>query len=323
MKIKFVDFWSGFNPQKNIFIDILNKKYKVLLSSDPDYIIYSYFGNEYLKYKCVRIFYTGENIIPDFNLCDYGIGFSYINFQDRYVRFPLYLFNIYEEDYNKALQKHINNQDILKEKNKFCNFIYSNRKAHPVRDKIFYAINEYKKVDSGGRHLNNIGESVRNKYAFQLKYKFSIACENATTAGYTTEKILQAFSAKTIPIYWGDPSIANEFNPKAFIDCHEYTSFNQVLNKIEELDNNDALYLKMINEPMFTKEQLMHQKNMQNDLEKFLYSIFDQPLEKAFRRERFFKGKQYENIIKRRLVIDMIVNLIKMIFKKIINIIKG
>lgn len=48
--------------------------------------------------------YTGENQVPDFNICDYAIGFHYIYFQDRYIRFPLYHF--YQQDYELAMKKH-------------------------------------------------------------------------------------------------------------------------------------------------------------------------------------------------------------------------
>ncbi|OON97919.1 MAG: hypothetical protein ATN32_05140 [Candidatus Epulonipiscium fishelsonii] len=303
VKIKFVDFWKGFNEEKNIFINILNTKYEILISDNPDYIIYSCFGNKHLKYNCIRIFYTGENIQPDFNICDYAIGYSYIKFEDRYIRFPLYLLNMYREDYYKALNKDNLNLSDIEFKNKFCNFIYSNSNANPFRDKLFKAINKYKKVDSGGKHLNNINNTnISNKYKFQKHYKFSIACENSTTIGYTTEKIVQAFAAKTIPIYWGDPNISKEFNSKAFINCHDYSSFDQVLDKIKLLDNNDDLYLQMINEPVFTENQLKNQNNIENNIEKFLYNIFNQPVKKAFRRERFCKGKRYTDILKKQIL---------------------
>ena len=65
-----------------------------ILSNNPDYLFYSGFGYEHLKYNCIRIFFTGECITPDFNECDYAIGFDRLDFGDRYLRFPLfYLYN--------------------------------------------------------------------------------------------------------------------------------------------------------------------------------------------------------------------------------------
>ena len=69
--------------------------------------------------------------------------------------------------------------------------------------------------------MNNVGSPVADKYAFESEYKFSIAFENASYSGYTSEKILEAFAAGTVPIYWGDPDIAKVYNSKAFINLNE------------------------------------------------------------------------------------------------------
>lgn len=61
------------------------------MSENPDYVFYSVFSNEYLLYpNAVRVFFTGENIAPDFQMCDYAIGFERLLFGDRYIRFPFY-----------------------------------------------------------------------------------------------------------------------------------------------------------------------------------------------------------------------------------------
>ena len=90
LKIAFVDFASDFDVNNNDFISILSERYNVVVDSkNPDYLFYSNFGNRYLKYDCIRIFYTGECITPDFNLCDYAMAFDRISFGDRYLRMPL------------------------------------------------------------------------------------------------------------------------------------------------------------------------------------------------------------------------------------------
>ena len=94
IKLKFVDFFSGFDESHNDFLDILSKKYEVVISDNPDYIIYSGFGYDHLKYDCIRIFFTGECITPNFNECDYAIAFDRLSFGDRYMRVPLY--NIFQ-----------------------------------------------------------------------------------------------------------------------------------------------------------------------------------------------------------------------------------
>ena len=86
LKVNFVDFWSGFDKVNNDFYRILSEKYEIEISDKPDYLFYSVFGYEHTKYDCVRIFFTGECIVPDFNICDYAIGFDNITFGDRYTK---------------------------------------------------------------------------------------------------------------------------------------------------------------------------------------------------------------------------------------------
>lgn len=215
LKMKICDWWSGEGFYENYFIKSLGLKYNIIESENPDYILYSVFGYEHTKYDCIRIFFTGENICPDFNICDYAIGFSYISFEDRYIRYPLYLLN--QNDIKRAINKHKINKKIINNKNKFCNYIYSHSNSSKVREKFFDALSEYKKVDSAGSYRNNIGKSLpvingdfsTAKFDFMKDYKFSIAFENSSTNGYVTEKIIQAFSAKTIPIYWGDKTLSS------------------------------------------------------------------------------------------------------------------
>ena len=293
IKIKFVDFWPEFDIARNVFLDILKEKYNVLLSDNPDYIIYSVFGYDHLRYDCIKIFYTCENIRPDFNICDYAIAFDWMTFEDRYLRYPLYM--LYRADCEKALVKHEVSNVKSNNKTRFCNFVYSNSKAHTARTEFFLLLNSYKRVDSGGKHLNNIGYCVKDKLEFQQNYKFSIAFENSTASGYTTEKILQAFAAKTVPIYWGNPNIHKEFESKSFINCHEYTCFDEVIKRVIEVDTNDDLYLKMLNTPIYANKACALFSG-EASLRNFLYNIFDQEFNKARRRSRSLNEDFYERL---------------------------
>ena len=91
--------------------------------------------------------------------------------------------------------------------------------------------------------------------------------------GYCTEKIMDAFKTKTIPIYYGDKNIESEFNKDAFINCNNKKDIDKVIRKIKEIDNNDELYLKMINEKIFLKEN--HIENTKKELENFLINIIE------------------------------------------------
>jgi len=289
IKLKFVDMTRGFVPDSNFWYNFLSKFYKIELSETPDYLIYSVFGSDHLKYNCIKIFWTGENQSPDFNICDYAIGFDYLQFGDRYFRFPLYY--IYEDPFVKMQHKHEFSNLNLENKTEFCSFVYSNNHASPERQMIFDKLSAYKKVVSGGRFLNNIGEAVKDKIEFQARSKFCIAFENASTPGYTTEKLIHAFASQTIPIYWGDPTVGQYFNTENFVNCHDYNSFDEVVERVKFLDNNDDEYLKMLRAPALKNQN--DRDGKLTVLHAFFENIFEQPLDKAQRCNREYWNRKY------------------------------
>ncbi|MCM8570509.1 glycosyltransferase family 10 [Gramella jeungdoensis] len=301
IRIWFSDFYPGFNPKENPFIKLLSKKFEIIFDDqNPDFLIYSCYGLDFLKYDCVRIFYTGENLRPDFNLCDYAIGFDYLDFGDRYLRFPN--FALFEGQFNKL----IDNDRHVPEKKYFCNFIYSNNKANPIRDRFYFMLNEYKPITSPGKHLNNSNIDIgkRNdpawmfsKLDFQSQCKFTIAFENSSSPGYTTEKLMHAFLANSIPIYWGDPLVEKDFNSRAFINCHRYNSLEEVVQRIKELDKNNEKYSAMLNEKPFAQDQIPENLSKQKVIE-FLEMIFNQNLREAIRRPKYGTTLNYENQLK-------------------------
>lgn len=92
IKIWFSDFTEDIDPRNNYLTNIINKDYDLIFDEhNPDYLIFAPYGYDFLKYKsAIKIYYTGENLFPDFNLCDYAIGFHHLSFEDRYLRFPLF-----------------------------------------------------------------------------------------------------------------------------------------------------------------------------------------------------------------------------------------
>jgi hypothetical protein len=272
IKIKFTDFWPlvEAGKQANPIHSILSKRFDLEIADEPDFVVYSCFGASFLKYQCVRIFYTGENVRPNFNECDYAVGFDY-PISDKNYRLPLYaLMN----DFDKSLSP-IDIEAVSKSKTRFCNFVYSNKRAKE-RIAFFRMLTQYKKVDSGGRVLNNMGYLVKDKAEFLKPYKFTIAFENSSHPGYTTEKIWEAKKADTVPIYWGNPLIDQDFNPKSFINCHEHRNFDEVIERIIEVDNSDELYKQYLAEPLFCNNVVNEFANRENLLDWF-EPIFEDP----------------------------------------------
>ncbi|RKS13349.1 glycosyltransferase family 10 domain-containing protein [Flavobacterium sp. 120] len=267
IKINFVDFWPSFNKTNNYFYNLLVKKYIVLIDEKPDFLFYSCFGEEYLKFDCFRIFYTGENRRPDFSVCDYAFSFDYNN-RKNHFRLPLYSLYIDHCDMLDQLQTIVNREEarrIWRTKSKFCCMVISNPNCIE-RIEFFKNLSKVKLIDSGGAVLNNVGGRVADKFDFIKDYKFVISFENKEQDGYTTEKIMEPIFKDCIPIYWGNRLIDKDFNAKRFIDYNKFKSEKDLIDEMLKIDQNEELAIDIIMQPTFSLDKLSHEEEHQEVL---------------------------------------------------------
>lgn len=125
------------------------------------------------------------------------------------------------------------------EKTKLISAICSNKNwlpGHQYRQQFLHQLPVY--ADLYGRGINEIP----NKEMGLKPYMFSVAMENCVYDTYFTEKIIDCFLSKTIPIYLGTDKISDFFNPDGIIMLHpgfdyhqlSYLLYNQKLQAIEE-----------------------------------------------------------------------------------------
>ena len=282
-----VDLFKGQKLKKWINNSLGNQFSFIFDSNKPDYLIYNKFGSRHLdsKYnKCIKIAFFTENKIPDLNEIDYALGFSHINYLDRFYMYHYSLENFFRISLYKIIRK--NNIFKNLKKKKFCAAVISNKKGF-FRNKFINELNKYKTIDMSGKYKNNVGRFVSNKIEFLSSYKFSIAMENSEADGYTSEKIFQSFISGTIPIYFGNYMIDEYINPKSFILIK---SEKDMLNKIEfikKIDNDKELYKQILNEKIFNND--INFKEIKNKINKdkinFFFNIFNQDKSYAFRRD--------------------------------------
>ncbi|GAA8817005.1 glycosyltransferase family 10 [Helicobacter pylori] len=277
------NWWGGVKEFKaNILYSILKQRYKIILHSNPDKPADIVFGNplgsarKILSYQnAKRVFYTGENEAPNFNLFDYAIGFDELDFNNRYLRMPLYYAYLHykallvndttspyklQPDSLYALKKpshcfkenHPNLCAVVNGKTDpfkrgFVSFVASNANA-PKRNAFYDALNSIEPVTGGGSVKNTLGYKVENKSEFLSQYKFNLCFENSQGYGYVTEKIIDAYFSHTIPIYWGSPSVAKDFNPKSFVNVHDFKNFDEAIDYIKYLHAHQNAYLEMLYE---------------------------------------------------------------------------
>ncbi len=292
--IKFVDFWDGFDPRDNAIVSQFERYGKVFfVDREPDYLIYSSMGSAHLGFdnpQCVKIFFTAENVAPDFSACDYALASDRIQFGDRYHRLPNYAFT--EGFKDLADRPTLTPRDLI-DGRKFCNYIYSNPAPNPIRHRFFTELCDYKKVDAPGVDHNNMQslddrwpelDRVQKKERFLKQYKFCIAFENSTYPGYTTEKLVQALVARTVPIYWGAPDVERDFNPASFINAAHFANLQDLVAEVARIDSDDDAYQNMLNAVPCDSELI---EDMTTRTDSFWETLLTQQHQIARRRPRY------------------------------------
>lgn len=247
---KLSNFVIVYNPSDaNVIIENLSPNDNLIFNDKWKYRINFIGEPQTSNYKNYDLVLTGANNI--YNVVDLPVSVMYILGNN--------LYNILNHRRN-----------ITKIPDKFCCFIVSNPNCL-TRNKMFELLNNYKKVDSCGRFANNYNYSIINlnwwskEYIeFISQYKFMICFENTKMLNYSTEKIVNAYLANIIPIYWSSNSISNLFNMDSLLfleNEQDDNSFQNVINKVIELDNDDNKYLEFINRQPFNNTNIEYWDN--------------------------------------------------------------
>lgn len=292
----------------------LEERYNLDFSDQPDYVISKESRNFYascmMRYPeaRIRILFAGEAFVPDFNLFDYAISFDPMIFGDRHFRLNTHNFFSFDPTLDELSKNGEWVEQVLGSERRFCNFVYSNGESNLMRRRMFEKLSAYKQIDAAGALLRNTerriktGENwMQDKVDFQKGYKFSIAIENSQYPGYTTEKLIHPMAAGSIPIYWGNEKVCDEFNPKAFINCHAYDSLDAVINRVIEVDQNDALYEQILREPWMSSAQVEANRRNAMSFKEFVHNIFDQELDRSRRRGDGTWTWRYEAMMRERI----------------------
>ena len=251
LRIAFADFWPGFNRTDNRIWNALATRYVLELVTElqcADLLIFGDFGNAHWDFRGRKVYLTGENMLPDFDQCDLAFTPAEIPADTRAVRLPYYAQIIADpasllRPPGYAATRHLSRAD-------FCTFVASNPMCRP-RNKLFKALHRKRPVHSGGKLFNNTGGPITDKMAFLREARFNIACENSSSPGYITEKLLDALNAQTIPIYWGAPDVDRDFDPRCMINVRDYAGLDELAEAVLRIDQDEAARLCFLQAPIF------------------------------------------------------------------------
>ena len=274
IRLGFAGFWDSFDPHDNYFTKLLAHSYRLEICDRPDFLIHSCIGkrrHDHRGHDCVRIFYTGENVPADWLSTDWAFTFEYDE-HPRHFRLPHW--PLYVDPRTLVKPGDVDPERIMAAKSRFCGFVVSNPLCR-VRNEFFRRLSRYKPVDSGGKVMNTLGRRVADKRAFLAECRFTIAFENESHPGYTTEKIVEPMIVNSIPIYWGDPLIGRDFDTRSFLSAHDCGSrslsamLDELVERVVAVDRDPSLLASMLATPWLRGNRIPRCVDDQAVLEQF------------------------------------------------------
>ena len=131
----------------------------------------------------------------------------------------------------------------------FCSMICGDKSAtlgHRLRRRVFDKIKNVERFASSRSpmaktNVQVLSSDISAKAKVALApFRFHIAVENVSETNYFSEKIIDCFLLRTIPIYWGCPNIADFFDPDGIIHVKDEEDLLDTVHKLFE--NNESVY---------------------------------------------------------------------------------
>ena len=119
------------------------------------------------------------------------------------------------------------------EKTRDFSIIASNKRLCPLheeRRRLAFLFESWPEVDTFGNYRNE-SQPWATTEETHANYRFAIAIENHIDEFWFTEKIVNCFANKTIPIYTGAGRIGDFFNADGIIECEPW----QIPGKVREI----------------------------------------------------------------------------------------
>lgn len=293
------------------FTNILEQKYEVIIDTEnPDLVFWTniHFSTEQTDFyteKNARCYTSYPNAKKIYCSCEmtpshlgiveqgeehYAIGPEPM-VHPRYLHLPIHnttsAWGLYSESklFDKPydwLTTPRNGKEILKSKKHFCGVVQNSTVG--LREELFKKLSDYKFVRASGgwitnvppeeqtiRHIND-GESYKSKVNFLKDCKFSFQIQSNVLSYLTVEKMIHAYASNTIPIFFGNDKVLEDgFNPKSFINCHDYDTVDDIVDEIIRIDKDDDLFINMINESIFIDNKLPEYFN-----HKYIFNFLEQ-----------------------------------------------
>ena len=278
---KYVDLFPSFYATNHRFTQMF-EAFVASLGIKKKAIIYSVFGNQADSLPRnddkdhVHILWSGEPFVRD-NLDKYDLLWTMqeTSTETKTACFPLLLLEAlsFNKEYFDQLTRP---RTLIARAPYFCCQVTSNNNhdSH-VRNNFFIHLQQWlkendasKSICSLGRNYNNVGflapendDTGKGAYFnLLLNFRFMLCFENSQQPYYLSEKIMNAWLAGTIPVYWGCSSVDKWLNPKAFLQLKNTSGgpfpseadMNTLMNEILRLDDDPIAFKEIYEQPLIT-----------------------------------------------------------------------
>ena len=259
LKVRFMNFWPGFNAEESLFYACLNRIVKTRLILVRDFeekvdiereSVFPVISNlrrftdrlklsknvisqqEYderyhLKFNrspktqaVKRIWFSGENLRAPYDIYDLTISFDPTDTHFKNLYFPYWKYRL-DWGFGNALSEISPKPDQL-----IRSRLVSKRNYNACIFSSTREIGRSKLLQTVGQIVPidlygaGFGNPVSSKLKISQDYLFQVCPENSLTPGYITEKLQEAWFAGNLPIWHGSFMAGDEiFNRDAFIDC--------------------------------------------------------------------------------------------------------
>jgi len=105
-----------------------------------------------------------------------------------------------------------------------------------------------------------------SKYETLSRYRFCLCFENTVMTGYLTEKIFDCFYTGTVPLYLGAPDIISLIPSEAYIDCREFTSWEEMWIKLNSMPKNQINNIREAGRAFLESEDYLKYYNSMSDI---------------------------------------------------------
>ena len=261
------------------------------------------------KYNGIKVFYTGENVEPrvrynclnervekaagwesrmeayrDYAISsmDLSIGFGFHQ-MDKYLRLPFWVLRYFEPtDTVSDIQNRLDKIEMQAGTNASSSIrkgaaIIASHDFFGTRANIADTLSDVISIEYGGKWRNSSDDlwnkCNNDKGKYLTNFRFNICPENMDAPGYVTEKIFDAYSSGTIPIYHGDlghPEISI-LNPESYISWNYDDDNEDNINTIIKLEQDNDFY-----------REFLKQNKFKNGAAEYIFDTYIEPLHNAF-----------------------------------------